>query len=155
MAKFKIACHLIQFQNREKEEPEWVLNACAEAGYEGVEGFAPASQVETEDAELVAPQPVLEDLEGAPGRHEAVQQQHRPPAVGEVGSPHDGVPVAIEREVALEVGERAPELTYPPCDQRHSRLLRPSLEGDSNPPCPKGGLALHDPGAALRRAPGA
>jgi inosose dehydratase len=46
MANFKIACHLIQFQNREKEEPEWVLSACAEAGYDGVEGFGPESAEE-------------------------------------------------------------------------------------------------------------
>jgi inosose dehydratase len=41
MAQFKIACHLIQFEGREQSEPEWVLNAVAEAGYEGVEGFSP------------------------------------------------------------------------------------------------------------------
>jgi inosose dehydratase len=38
---FRIACHLIQFEGREKTEPEGVLNAVAEAGYEGCEGFGP------------------------------------------------------------------------------------------------------------------
>jgi len=41
MPPFKIACHLIQFEGRENTEPEWVLNAVAEAGYEGCEGFGP------------------------------------------------------------------------------------------------------------------
>jgi sugar phosphate isomerase/epimerase len=43
MSKFKIACHLIQFEGREKTEPEWVLDTIAEAGYEGAEGFSPES----------------------------------------------------------------------------------------------------------------
>ena len=41
MPKFRIACHLIQFEGREKTEPEWVLDNIAAAGYEGCEGFSP------------------------------------------------------------------------------------------------------------------
>ena len=41
MAPFKIACHLIQYEGREKSEPEWVLDNVAEAGYDGCEGFSP------------------------------------------------------------------------------------------------------------------
>lgn len=43
MASFQIACHLIQFQGKEKENPEWVLDVVAEAGYAGAEGFSPAN----------------------------------------------------------------------------------------------------------------
>lgn len=46
MPAFKIACHLIQYQNREREEPEWVLDNIAEAGYEGLEGFGPETPEE-------------------------------------------------------------------------------------------------------------
>lgn len=41
MARFKIACHLIQFEGREKTEPEWVMDVVAGAGYAGLEGFCP------------------------------------------------------------------------------------------------------------------
>ncbi len=43
MPRLKLACHLIQFEGREKTEPEWVLDAVATAGYEACEGFAPAT----------------------------------------------------------------------------------------------------------------
>lgn len=54
MGKFKIACHLIQFVNREKEEPEWVLDNVAEAGYDGVEGFGPQTPEELVQVAMLA-----------------------------------------------------------------------------------------------------
>ena len=54
MAKFKICCHLIQFENREQTEPEWVLNAVADAGYEGCEGFGPKTADELVDIAALA-----------------------------------------------------------------------------------------------------
>jgi inosose dehydratase len=55
MPKFKIACHLIQFEGRENAEPEWVLEAVAKAGYEGCEGFSPKTPDElVEIASLAA-----------------------------------------------------------------------------------------------------
>jgi len=46
MAPFRIACHLIQYAGREKQEPEWVLDNVAAAGYEGCEGFGPQTAEE-------------------------------------------------------------------------------------------------------------
>ena len=43
MAKFKFACHLIQFAGEERQNPEKVLREVAEAGWEGVEALAPGS----------------------------------------------------------------------------------------------------------------
>jgi inosose dehydratase len=56
MPKLRIACHLIQFEGREREDPEWVLNAVAEAGYEGVEGFSPKTPEELVDIACLAAQ---------------------------------------------------------------------------------------------------
>ena len=41
--KFKIACHLIQWEGEEKEAPEKVLREVKEAGYEGVEALSAES----------------------------------------------------------------------------------------------------------------
>ena len=46
---FRIACHAIQFQGREKEDPDRVLKLVAEAGYQGFEGFAPQTADELVD----------------------------------------------------------------------------------------------------------
>lgn len=46
MPLFKICCHLIQYEGRERAEPEWVLDNVAAAGYEGCEGFSPESAEE-------------------------------------------------------------------------------------------------------------
>lgn len=54
MPAFKIACHLIQYQNREKEEPEWVLDNIAEAGYDGAEGFSPQTPEELVQVAMLA-----------------------------------------------------------------------------------------------------
>jgi inosose dehydratase len=54
MAAFKIACHLIQFEGREKTEPEWVLDNIAEAGYDGAEGFGPETPEELVKVAMLA-----------------------------------------------------------------------------------------------------
>ncbi|MBM3474695.1 MAG: TIM barrel protein [Armatimonadetes bacterium] len=56
MPQFRIACHLIQFEGRESTEPEWVLNAVAEAGYEGCEGFGPKTPEELVETASLAGQ---------------------------------------------------------------------------------------------------
>lgn len=38
-AKFRIACHTIQWAGEHTKDPEKVMRAVAEAGYEGIEGF--------------------------------------------------------------------------------------------------------------------
>jgi len=55
MPGLKICCHLIQFEGREKTEPEWVLETVANAGYEACEGFGPETAEElVEIASLAA-----------------------------------------------------------------------------------------------------
>jgi sugar phosphate isomerase/epimerase len=56
MSAFKIACHLIQYEGREKTEPEWVLDNIAEAGYEGCEGFSPETPEQLVEIAMLAAQ---------------------------------------------------------------------------------------------------
>ncbi|MBU0607019.1 MAG: sugar phosphate isomerase/epimerase [Armatimonadetes bacterium] len=56
MAPFKICCHLIQYAGREKEEPEWVLDNVAAAGYDGCEGFGPQTPEELVAVAMLAAQ---------------------------------------------------------------------------------------------------
>jgi sugar phosphate isomerase/epimerase len=51
---FPIACHAIQFQGREREDPEGILKVVAEAGYDGFEGFAPQTAQELVEVATLA-----------------------------------------------------------------------------------------------------
>lgn len=51
---FPIACHAIQFEGREREDPEGVLKLVAEAGYDGFEGFSPKTADELVEVATLA-----------------------------------------------------------------------------------------------------
>ena len=54
MGEFRLACHLIQFEGEEKENPEKVLSEAAEAGWDGVEGLAVSSSDELVELAVLA-----------------------------------------------------------------------------------------------------
>ena len=54
MAKFRFACHLIQFEGEERKEPEKVLREIAEAGWDGVEAMPADSPEELVRAATLA-----------------------------------------------------------------------------------------------------
>ena len=54
MGEFRLACHLIQFEGEEKENPEKVFSEVAEAGWDGVEGLAVSSGDELVELAVLA-----------------------------------------------------------------------------------------------------